>query len=212
MASLRWAILNHEQLEELCVLAASGHVNPAELAQVRAHLDECVVCRALFADVGDVHAIYLSEIPGTVAALDCEREIRTKNLILLAARNESAYFSQSLESPAQHEKPGIKLVEHFREIRGWSVAASVCVLGACLATALALRQTRESNRAASPIAPQVATPVRPASDGQQVRTTIRDEELLRKRATGLEAERSRLERLLQESQDENARARSRPEM
>ncbi len=203
MASSRWEILKHEQLEELCVLAASGSLDSAGLEQVRAHLDECASCQALFADIGDVHAIHLSEIQSTVTAPDHDREIRIKNLILLGARNEGAHFSQPLESPAHYEKPRIELIGLIRGIRGWSVAASVCVLGACLATALALRQTHESKRGVDPVAPQVGTSVHPGPDVQSLSAANRDEEPLRGRVTSLEAERSRLERLLKESHSEN---------
>jgi anti-sigma factor ChrR (cupin superfamily) len=100
MASWRWAIIGHEQFEELCVLAASGSLDSAEVAQVRAHLDECESCQALFADVGDVLAIYLSEITGDLDVPNRERELHIKNSILVAAskEKESVYSSQPIRA------------------------------------------------------------------------------------------------------------------
>jgi len=98
MVDSRWAILKHEQFEELCVLAAAGEIEPAELERVRAHLDECKSCRVLVAEIGDLHAIQFSPIPSLRTESHCERELRIRKAVLVAAskEKESVYSSQPI--------------------------------------------------------------------------------------------------------------------
>jgi anti-sigma factor ChrR (cupin superfamily) len=98
MADSRLAILNHEQFEELCVLAAAGEIEPAELARVRVHLYECESCRVLVAEIGDLLAIQLSPIASLRTGSHCERELRIKNSILVAASKEKEKEEQSVQS------------------------------------------------------------------------------------------------------------------
>ncbi len=98
MANLRWSILKHEQFEELCVLAAAGEVEPAELERVRAHLDECESCRVLVAEIGDLLAIQLSSIASLRTESHCDRELRIKNSILVAASKEKEKEEESVQS------------------------------------------------------------------------------------------------------------------
>ena len=171
---------------------------------MRAHLDECTSCRALLADVGDLHAIYLSEIPSTVAAPDREREARTMNLILRGARDEGAHFSQPLRSAGEYEKPEIEFIESMRGIRGWTVGASLCALAVSLALAFSLGRRSALDGHRPDVPPQIAaSSVPPSPPARAVEMPNREVEVLRGKLAGLEAEHSRLGRVLREKQSEN---------
>ncbi len=205
----RWLISKHDQLRELCVLAAAGDVAPSESGRVHLHLDKCESCRALFAELRDIHAIQLAHVPSLAIRREAEEESRLKDSILRAARGESVRFPEPLGAQViQYEKPETKLVQSIQGIRGWSIGAPVCLLGACLALAFAFalrpRSALDGHRSAG--TPQIATTSVPPGPAVPIQETPnRDEAILRRRVASLEAERSRLEHFLQERQSENAK-------
>jgi hypothetical protein len=146
----------------------------------------------------------LAHVPSLATQPDSERESRIKDSILRAARGESVRVPDTPVSHVEYEKPEIKHIGAIRGIRGWSIGASLGVLAACLAVALALKPTTGLNRH-DPAAMALAavTPITHDSDGHAQETPNQDVELLRRKLASLEADRSRLERLLQESQSQN---------
>src|SRR6266566_2134441 len=203
----RWLISKHDQLRELCVLAAAGDVAPSESGRVHLHLDECQSCRALFAELRDVHAIQLAHVPSLAIRREPEEESRLKDSILRAAHGESVRFTDPVGSQVgEYEKPEIRLVGPIRAIRGWSIGASVCLLAACLALAFAfaLRSRSALDGFRSSVTPQIAnTSAPPSPPARALETPNRDKDVLRGKLATLEVERSRLERLLRENQSEN---------
>src|SRR5260370_18425695 len=206
----RWPISKHDQLRELCVLAAAGDVPACEADSLRLHLDDCESCRSLFTELRDVHAIQLAHVPSLATHPDSERESRIKDSILRAARGESLRLSDPPKSDVEYAKPEIKLIGAIRGIRGWSIGASLCILAACLALAFALRPTPGLNGHGPAATPQVATtPIPRNSDGHVRETPNRDEELLRGKVASLEADRSRLAHGLLENQEQNSKLHNR---
>ena len=206
----RWPISKHDQLRELCVLAAAGNFPSSESERVQEHLDECESCRALFTELRDVHAIQLAHVPSLAIRREAEEESRLKDSILRAARGESLRFPEPLGAQViQYEKPEIRLlVRSIRGIRGWPIGASLSVLAACLvlAFAFALRPRSALDDHRSVVTPQIATTSVPPGPAVPIQETPnRDEAVLRRRVASLEAERSRLERFLQERLSENAK-------
>src|SRR5215475_3982892 len=110
MRNLRCRILKHEQLEELCVLAASAEIEPTDLEQVRAHLQECEACRSLFVQIGEIHSQHLSTLPSSGRELSPAQESLNKDLILAAARNEGLRFEGPQEREIPYEKPRIEFI------------------------------------------------------------------------------------------------------
>ncbi len=203
----RWLISKHDQLRELCVLAAAGDFRSSESERLRVHLDECESCRALFTELRDVHAIQLAHVPSLAIRREPEEESRLKDSILRAAHGENVRFPESLRAQvSKYEKPEIKLVGSIRGIPGWSIGASLSVLAASLVLAFALRPRSALDGFRSSVTPQIATTSVPASPpARALETPNRDEAVLRRRVASLEAERSRFEHFLQERQSENAR-------
>ena len=203
----RWLISKHDQLRELCVLAAAGDLRSSESERLRVHLDECESCRALFTELRDVHAIQLAHVPSLAIRREPEEESRLKDSILRAAHGENVRFPDPLGSQVgEYEKPEIRLVGPIRAIRGWSIGASVSLLAACLALAFAfaLRPRSALDGFRSSVRPQIATTsVPPSPPARALETPNRDDEVLRGKLATLEVERSRLERLLRENQSEN---------
>jgi len=205
----RWLISKHDQLRELCVLAAAGDFRSSESEWLRVHLDECKSCRALFTELRDVHAIQLAHVPSLAIRREPEEESRLKDSILRAAYGENVRFPDPLGSQVgEYEKPEIRLVGPIRAIRGWSIGASVSLLAACLALAFAfafaLRPRSALDGFRSSVTPQIATTsVPPSPPARALETPNGDDEVLRGKLATLEVERSRLERLLRENQSEN---------
>ncbi len=199
----------HDRLRELCVLAAAGDLPASETDRVRVHLDKCGSCRALFAELRDVHAIQLAHVPSFATHRELEEESRLKDSILRASRAVNLQLPEPAQSQDQYEKPEISVIGSIREVRGWSIGVSVCLLAGCLALAFALRRIPALTGHNAAIAPHsVATSIPPNSLGHDEETPNREIGELRQRVASLEAKRSRFERLLQESQSENAKIQS----
>jgi len=156
-----------------------------------------------------VHAIQLAHVPSFATHRELEEESRLKDSILRASRAVNLQLPEPAQSQDQYEKPEISVIGSIREVRGWSIGVSVCLLAACLALAFALRRIPALTGHNAAIAPQsVATSTPPNSLGHDEETPNREIGELRQRVASLEAKRSRFERLLQESQSENAKIQS----
>src|SRR5437667_5278358 len=101
----RWPISKHDQLRELCVLAAAGDLPQSESGRLRVHLVECECCRALFTELRDVHAIQLAHVPSLTTYRESEEESRLKDSILRAAREERFRLPGPRRSHIEYEKP-----------------------------------------------------------------------------------------------------------
>src|SRR5437762_13400036 len=88
MERQRWPISRHDQLRELCVLAAAGDLPHPESERLRVHLEKCERCQALFRELRDVHAVQLAHVLSLATRRESEEECRLKDSILRAARGE----------------------------------------------------------------------------------------------------------------------------
>jgi hypothetical protein len=200
-----WHISKHDQLRKLCVLAATGDISSVEAEQVQVHLRTCQSCRLLLTELRDVHALDLVHVPSSADYRDSERETRLKDSILRAARAESLRVADPAKSLVDCEKAEIRIAGPIQGFRRWSMAASLSVLAACLAFAFVLKPRLQwiGHRpvAVAGVATAAVPPISEASVGEKPN---RDEELLRAKLAKLEADRLRLEHLLQESQSQNS--------
>lgn len=189
----------------MLTLAAVGESTHLESEELAGHLERCESCRDLFAELRDFHSLQLPYAPSRSIDRDLQRETRTKRSILLAARGSSGRLADSQKPGIEYQKPAIGVIEAIRGIRGWSVGASLLVMGVCLAlTIVFLRPHRQRGSLLSPAEPQVSTQQPLSSPGLPVpEAPSHHEEVLRERVATLESERSRLERLLRESHNEN---------
>jgi hypothetical protein len=76
----------HEQYEELCALAASGQASPAELTDLRSHLDSCPACRSAAYDFTQISAQGLSQM--AAKRLHCEIPSGMTQRFIARARSE----------------------------------------------------------------------------------------------------------------------------
>jgi hypothetical protein len=209
MQSSRCQILKHEQLEELCVLAASGEIEPCDLRRVREHLQECEACRLLFVEIGELHSHHLSFLSNPGVEQDSARETRIKNSILAAAQMEGARFAEPVET-ILYEKPKIELIGRLNSGRIWFVGSALCLACACLALAVTWRQA-QSLRSHLQMSAQQTTIFRAeknkveanAAEKESEKQESQEIDLLRAQVASLGAERLRLERILQEQLSEN---------
>lgn len=198
-------ISSHEKLRETCVLAAAGDIPSAELEHVRAHLNECESCRLLFREVRDIHALQLAHIPSCAIYRTAEQEAQLKDSILRAARAEKLTTVPLVALAAPYEKPAIKSIGLIPVNRRWFIGASLGVLAACITIVVAVKAKLDLNEVApESVAPISAAPVSSIPSVRAEQGLGRDEQMLRVRLDKIEADRTRLERLLEESQGENA--------
>jgi hypothetical protein len=76
----------HEQYEELCALVASGQASPAELTDLRSHLETCPDCRSTAYDFTQVSAQGLSEL--SAKRLQCQIPSGMTQRFVARARSE----------------------------------------------------------------------------------------------------------------------------
>lgn len=75
-------------------MAAAGEIGVDDRQLLKAHLEECVDCRALYADMAKIHSSYLPEYPGSEIIRDKQSDIRLRDAILKLATKEGARFSR----------------------------------------------------------------------------------------------------------------------
>jgi hypothetical protein len=167
-------------------------------------MNECASCSRLFSEFCDIHAIQLAQAPASATNRDDEREARLKASILRAAQRENTPLSEVSVSPFEYETWDMKPVGWNWVIRGRRSVIGLCLVGSCFALALAFIWTRKFY--VPPANPQIATSrlvSRPVTGIQG--PSHRDEAVLRTRVASLEAERSRRDQLLRESETENTK-------
>lgn len=201
---------SHSQLKELCALAAAGDIGLAESEELRLHLAVCGSCRTLLAGLRDVHAIQLAHLPSSATARDSQRESRIKEKILRRASAECAYLGAAEETRVEYVTPNVGFVKRVRGTRPWAIGVAFGLAGACLAFVLVFKETRGLYGHRTAVMPQTATSAAAPTSADLVKDVPknRDVELLRARVARLDVDRSRLERLLQDSQSENDQLRN----
>jgi hypothetical protein len=90
---------NHERFEELCVMAAAGEISPSVRQELMDHIEECVPCRKMFADMKDIHATWLPERKGFEVKRSFAAESRLRQLIVQRVSTEGAQFSSETQFP-----------------------------------------------------------------------------------------------------------------
>jgi hypothetical protein len=144
-------------------------------------------------------------MPSSATRGDLERETRIKDSILHAVCGETLPVPEPARLVVKYEKPGIKEVRMLQGFRGLSIGASLGALAACLVFAFILEQGHALNGRPPAAVTDVATvPVVSVLSSHVSEAQNRDQELLRTKLTNLEVDRSRLERLFQESQIQNS--------
>jgi hypothetical protein len=186
---------NHGRFEELCAMAAAGGISTEDLQALQAHLEECVSCEKVFADMKDIHATWLPERKGFEIKRSFAAESRLRQAILEQATAAGARFSpdaQSAEPPVPHMvrrdfSPGY--------LRTLSVAAAILIavvgIGAVGGTHLF--------RAASPSSPFVSRvasqPVDSGAEAPELRA-------LREQEREMQAAQEKLEATLKKAKED----------
>src|ERR1700680_4412218 len=89
----RSGMQTHDQFEELCAVAAMGSLETSEAKILEAHLEECASCRSVLADLCDIHAQWLPELPNSESFPHSDRKVR--QAILSRAASQGAKFSNA---------------------------------------------------------------------------------------------------------------------
>ena len=202
-----WRISKHDQLRELCVLAAAGDVPPMESERLRIHLNECAPCRQLFEELRDLHAVEFANLPCSAVAADSQRESRLKDSILRAARGESLRLADAEPSVMEHRSAPIRFTGPIRPNRRLLVGISIGALAASLVFAFSPKRV-VNPPLPSRIMEVAAVPVAPAPQSQVANEQSHEEQLLRAKVAALEGERASLEHRLEHSESENQKLQS----
>jgi TolA-binding protein len=92
----------HDQYEELCVLAASGHASEAELEDLRAHLDGCPNCRCAAYDFAQLSAQGLAQV--AAKRLHCDVPSGMTQRFVARARSEGIEMRRGHVAPVVRPK------------------------------------------------------------------------------------------------------------
>jgi TolA-binding protein len=158
----------HEQYEELCALAASGHASADELNDLRSHLEGCPNCRSAAYDFTQISAQGLSQL--AAKRLHCEIPSGMTQRFIARARSEGIAISR-------------ENVPHIARPRRFGVFASVCAFAAVIVLAALLMIARSAPIAAGRqhnTPPSVGTP---SSDASLQKGQNQDAEIQRKLAS-----------------------------
>jgi hypothetical protein len=178
----------HEQYEELCALAVSGQASPAQLTELRSHLEDCPACHSAAYDFTQISAQGLAQI--AAKRLRHEIPIGMTERFVARARSEGIEIGrESLKPPSRPKSVGI--------------LAYVCALAALILVAafllIARFRTVPSARTARP-------EVAPASNGVVAATPIHgssgDDGQLEKQLGSAQTEIASLEATIQNQRNE----------
>lgn len=121
----------HQKFEELCALAAGGHLNGPEYIEFHNHIQNCSECTSAY---GELAALITKEIPHVQnSATQAIRTFRTKPIsdsrqrFLRRARTEGIVFSREID-----QKPASKWL-HFRPLPALGTITALMALAAGLA-------------------------------------------------------------------------------
>src|ERR1700722_9391165 len=96
----RWRVSNHERFEELCVMAAAGEISVSEQRELMAHIEQCVSCRKTFADMKDIHSMWLPQREGVGIKRSFAAESKLRQRIVQRVAAAGAQFSSEALLPA----------------------------------------------------------------------------------------------------------------
>jgi hypothetical protein len=75
-------------------MAAVGEISHDDWSRLKLHLEECSECRSVFADVGEIYAKWLPELPNFEITRDPQSDARLRKTILKRASKEGARLSE----------------------------------------------------------------------------------------------------------------------
>jgi hypothetical protein len=113
----------HIKFEELCALAATGHISSEEFAECSNHLKDCAVCKDLHGDLLDINAIWLTQAQELEPEM-YDQQHALRNKIFGTLRGAGARFSR--EAQERVDAPRIKfgILELIRiPSPAWAMAA-----------------------------------------------------------------------------------------
>jgi hypothetical protein len=118
----------HDQFEQICALAACGDIGIEESERLKAHLDGCVTCSGVFADLRQIHAEFLPAHKAFKVVGGAEADLKLRRAILERASRAGAQFSEAAQLCSQ-----IKSVPlHAWSSRLW-LSTAAAVLLVCIA-------------------------------------------------------------------------------
>ena len=78
-------------------MAAAGEIGHEDWKTLKAHLEECLPCRGVFADVGQIQSEWLPEHPDFEITRDCNADLRLRKAILKRVTKSGARFSKAAQ-------------------------------------------------------------------------------------------------------------------
>src|SRR5690348_11138786 len=92
-------MLDHEQFEELCAMAAAGEIGAADRQELSSHVEHCASCEKTLADMKEIHATWLPERNGFEIKRSHAAESKLRQSILQRVGAEGAQFSREALLP-----------------------------------------------------------------------------------------------------------------
>jgi hypothetical protein len=152
-----------------------GEISHDDWQRLKSHLEECVQCRSVFADVGEIHAKWLPEHPHFEIARDRESNQRLRQAILRRVSKDGARFSKAAQNAGRLPETSY---QSWRLIPAFAAGAiAVLVLGGVLIAVQRFRHPagRTQVSAGSSIAvPNAAGPGQPAAVLSQEAAQLRE--------------------------------------
>lgn len=112
-------------------MAAAGEIGHEEWQSLKAHLDECASCRAVFADVEQIQSEWLPEHPDFEITRDVNADLRLRTTILKKVGKSGARFSkEALSRSAEPRFPVPRVVRHWAFLA--APAMTILILSAAL--------------------------------------------------------------------------------
>jgi len=133
-------VSKHEQYEELCTLAMIGEVSPAEMQDLRQHLNKCADCREQYREFTQFILPQLSISSDNDASFETgysteDRERLRRDFLVAAEKRGRVFSAETVRSPAKTAAPQIKptVAISASPIRtpyryGWALAASLATV------------------------------------------------------------------------------------
>lgn len=123
-------------------MAAAGEIGHEDWQALKAHLDECASCRAVFADVGQIQSEWLPEHPDFEIERDPNTDLRLRKAILKRVTKSGARFSKAALTRSDSSEFRFSVPAVGR--RPWfSIAAVLTIL--LLSAGILLRERRHDS-------------------------------------------------------------------
>jgi len=183
-------------------LAAAGEIGHDDWQVLKAHLEECASCRAVFADIGQIHSEWLPEHPDFEIARDPSSDLRLRKAILKRVTKSGARFSKAALTRPRWAKVRFSLM---RPARAWLWAATATSAFIVTAGILLQRMGPGFAREKGPVA---TTVIVEKTDALPPPSSTLDDQWKQKQGKlqvalkASEAQRARLERQLEEAQQQ----------